>query len=354
MRVDIVVEQLARPVPGGIGVWVREVTPRLARRHAVRLVGSRSARLDGLVEGVTTVRRMPLPEPIAQRAWDAGLWGADPSADVGLWLSFGGPQIARRPPSVVVVHDAIFLEHPELYTRRGARWHVAQLEAALARATRLVAVDPTVADRLVALGARDRVRVVAPGADHLPPADAEGARAVLARAGVERPYLLVVGTLEPRKNLGRLVEAYQAYRARSFDPVDLVVVGPTGWGEDARRGPGVHVLGTVASPILAGLLVQARALAYVSLVEGFGLPVVEALHAAVPVVVSTTVPAARFGGVGVDPYDVRSITDGLAAVLDDERVRSRLVSEGLLAVEQLRWDRTAGALADVLEEVADG
>lgn len=354
MRVDVVVEQLARPVPGGIGVWVREVTPRLARRHDVRLVSSRSARLGSLRDVATRVRLIPLPEPIAQRAWDAGLWGTDPSADVGLWLSFGGPRIAPRPPSVVVVHDTIFLEHPELYTARGARWHEAQLGAALDRATRLVAVDPTVAERLAALGVGDRVRVVAPGADHLPPADTEGARSVLARAGVERPYLLVVGTLEPRKNLGRLIEAYQCYRARSFDPVDLVVVGPAGWGDAAVSSPGVCVVGRVEAPILAGLLVHARALAYVSLVEGFGLPVVEALHAAVPVVVSTTVPAARYGGVRVDPLDVQAIADGLVEVLDDERARSRLVSEGLLAVESLSWDRTTSALADVLEEVANG
>jgi len=357
VRIAVVVEQLARPAPGGIGVWVREVTPRLAAAgFEVESVASGSVPVGALAALGGRPRRMLVPSPLAQRLWDLGLGALPRGLDAGLWLSFAGPRIASRPPAVVVVHDLIFRSHPELYTPRGARWHAGRLADALANGRRLVAVDRTVADELLRAGARpERVVVVPPGADHLPPADREAAQDALSRAGVHRPYVLALGTLEPRKNLARLVEAYARYRAGSFDPVELCVVGPKGWGGVAvPEAPGVHWLGSLPAPALAGVLVGAQALVYVSLVEGFGLPVVEALAAAVPVVVSVRVPAARYGGIAVDPEDTAAIAEGLARVLEDERERAALVTQGLLAVEQLSWDRSAARLAELVREAADG
>jgi len=355
VRVTVVAEQLALPVPGGIGVWVREVTRRLARGpHELHLLGSRSLAPSRLVGPACTLERVWLPHQLAQRCWDIGAWRAPRRGWVAWWPSFAGPRLASS-ASVVTVHDVIYLSHPEYFTPHGVRWHRRRLEEAIARAGRLLAVDESVAEELVALGADPaRVVVVPPGADHLPPADREAARAVLERAGVARPYLLAIGTLEPRKNLPRLLEAYRRYRARAFDPVDLVIVGPSGWGPELPAQPGVHLLGGLAEPILAGVLALARAVAYVSLAEGFGLPVVEAFAAAVPVLVSTRVPASRLGGLAVDPYDVVAIAEGIATVVEDEATRSQLVTQGLLAIEGVTWDRSSALVARALEEVADG
>jgi len=189
----------------------------------------------------------------------------------------------------------------------------------------------------------DRIVVVEEGSDHLPPADPAAAEAVLAGLGVTGGYLLAVGTREPRKNLARLFAAYDLARRRGAEPLALVVVGPAGWGEAASAPPeGVVFAGRVAPPALAGLYARARLVAYVPLVEGFGLPVVEAMRAGAPVV-AAAVPAAGGAAYEVDALDVEAIAAGLARVAADEALRAQLVAQGRARVERLTWRATAAA-----------
>jgi glycosyltransferase involved in cell wall biosynthesis len=246
-------------------------------------------------------------------------------------------------PLAVAVHDLAWRQFPETFPARGRRWH----EAALARALRRAAVLVTPADATAELlrdagAAPDRVVVIPEGSDHLPVADLDGAAATLGALGVSGPYLLSVSTLEPRKNLARLIAAYTRARERLPEPWPLVVVGPRGWGASVTPAPGVKLAGVVSDPVLGGLYAGARCLAYVPLGEGWGLPPLEAMGACTPVVASP-VPSTGGAALEVDPTDVEAIADGLVVAAGDDRRRSELVTAGLLRAGELTWASTAAA-----------
>src|SRR5688500_15913691 len=158
---------------------------------------------------------------------------------------------AGRAPMSVMVHDLAWRHFPEAYPDRGRRWHEAALARALERASLLIVPSATVADDVVGAGApAATVEVVEEGCDHLAAPDDDAAGALLARLGVTGDFLLTVSTLEPRKNLPRLLAAYDTVRDR-LPP--LVVVGPAGWGPEVRPGPGVVLAGLVTGGTLTAL-----------------------------------------------------------------------------------------------------
>ncbi|HEX4979159.1 MAG TPA: glycosyltransferase family 1 protein, partial [Acidimicrobiales bacterium] len=198
------------------------------------------------------------------------------------------------------------------------------------------------------------VHVIEEGSDHLPPADLPSADALLARLGVRDGFLLTVSTLEPRKNLRRLLDAYALARAELAEPWPLVVVGPAGWGDALVPDEvphGVLLAGHVDDATLAGLYRRARCLAYVPVIEGFGLPPVEAMRECTPVVASP-VPSASGVALEVDPHDAASIAAGLVTASSDDRARSALVTAGLLRARELTWAGTARRHVDLWRSLA--
>ncbi len=254
------------------------------------LVASRHAQPDPLEALGFPVAARRAPAQILTRAWSAGL-GTAPRAKVVHAPSFLLPP--GRPNLVVTVHDLAFLHHPRrLPTARPP------LARATARAEPrtgggFVVPSAPVAESLVVAGAdRAAVRVIEEGADHLGEADLDGARRLLASLGSSSEFLLAVGTLEPRKNLTRLFEAYQSIRSSLPEPWPLVVVGPQGWMQRSTSLPhGVVLTGKVSDGVLAALYRLARLFCCVPIEEGFCLPVAEAMHAGTPVV-SSDVPSA--------------------------------------------------------------
>jgi glycosyltransferase involved in cell wall biosynthesis len=356
VRVLVVAEQLRRPVPGGIGTYVRGLVQGLRTLDgdapAVTLWASRPPRqgpdpLAGLGPVVTS----PLPAPVLVRAWDRGL-GRPPGAAVDVLhaTSFAVPPAGDVPLSVMV-HDLAWRHFPDAYPARGRRWHEAALGRALRRSQLLVTPSSTVADDLLAAGASSRrVEVVEEGCDHLVPPDDPGADALLAGLGVTGDFLLTVSTLEPRKNLPRLLAAYEAARGRLPEPWPLVVVGPAGWGPAVRPVPGAVLAGQAGGGVLTALYRRARLLAYVPLREGFGLPVVEAMFCGTPVVASA-VPSAGNAAILVDPFDVEAIAAALVRASSDAAVRAELVAAGRDRAAGLTWERTARRHVELWEDV---
>ncbi len=357
MDVVIVVEQLRRAVAGGIGTYSLGLLQGLASMDGasphVTLHASRTPRgrrgkgdPDPLAVHGHPVLASSLPGPLLTRAWDRRLLGAPGDADVVHATSLAFPATTKSAPMAVMVHDLAWREVPEAYPPRGRRWHEAALQRALAGARALVVPGRPAADALLAAGALpDRVEVIEEGCDHLPPADMEAARSLLEGLGVREGFLLTVGTLQPRKNLPRLLEAYALARPRLPEPWPLVVVGPSGWGDalPASAIPhGVVLAGEVRGAELAGLYRMARCLAFVPLVEGFGLPPVEAMRECTPVVTSP-VPSVvgHDAALEVDPLDVAAIASALVRASSDDRVRSSLVTAGLERARELTWESAA-------------
>ncbi|HEY5098215.1 MAG TPA: glycosyltransferase family 1 protein [Acidimicrobiales bacterium] len=350
LRLLMMAEQLRRQASGGIGTYIRGLIQGLddldpAERPEVTLVASRSTSdrgtPDPLAELAYSVRAYPLPGPVLTRAWDRGALRGSRGFDVvqATSLSTLAP---GRAALVTTVHDLLWRRVPEAYPARGRAWHEGALRRALRRSDRFIVPAEVVAVDLIEAGApAGSVHVIPMGSDHLPSPDVDAATSLLSRMGVDGPFLLSVGTLEPRKNLPRLVDAYERVRSSLPEAWPLVLVGPSGWGAQVKPDTGVVLTGMVTPAELSALYAMARLLAYVPLEEGFGLPPVEAMAFGTPVVASP-LPSTAGAAFEVDPLDVDSIAGGLLAVAGDETERDRLSRLGRLRSDELRWSVIAG------------
>jgi glycosyltransferase involved in cell wall biosynthesis len=253
--------------------------------------------------------------------------------------TFRGPLGPPVCPLVVSVHDLAVLRHPETFnqwTRQYSRLCVSRV----VRAARLVIAvsEHTKRELIEVLGTPEaKIRVVPNGVSEVfsPESPAE--------AG---DYVLAVGTLEPRKNLARLAEATQRLG------VELRVAGDAGWGDVRLEGNLIRRLGRVPDEELARLYRGARCLAYPSLEEGFGIPIVEAMASGAPVVTSrggATEEVAGGAAVLIDPLDPGSIAAGIEEAASR---RDELVRLGLERARAFSWTETARRTAEVYREAA--
>jgi len=263
------------------------------------------------------------------------------------------------------VHDLAFLRMPELLTPQSRRYY-GQIHRAVRNTERIIAVsERTRCDLVELVGAPpDRVEVVHEAADprFRPPSAAEVA-AARQRFGLADEYFLFVGTREPRKNLGRLLEAYAALVDGAPDAPALAIAGRPGWLADdlaARAegfgiGPRVRWLGGVGPDDLVGLYGGAVAFVFPSLYEGFGLPVLEAMACGTPVVASTGGSLPEVAGDAallVDPLDVPALRHALGRVWREAGLREELRGRGFARAAGFSWRAAAEQTLDVYRRAA--
>ncbi|MEZ5207998.1 MAG: glycosyltransferase [Acidimicrobiales bacterium] len=262
-------------------------------------------------------------------------------------------------PLVVTVHDLAFLHDPTQFTRRGVRFFHQAIELARRSASLVVCPsEATMADCVAHGFDPDRLRLVPWGVDADQATD-EAVDRVRAAHGLARRYVLWVGTIEPRKNLETLLDAF----GRVDPDVDLVLAGPSGWHTDLaarleRLGPRARALGFVPANDLPALMAGADVLCYPSVREGFGMPVLEAMAQTTAIVTSAGTamaelvapPASAPAGVLVDPTDAVALGHELNRVLGDDALRAAYGVAGRALAEGRSWERTAGALVECYRE----
>ncbi|MBU4336284.1 MAG: glycosyltransferase family 4 protein [Actinobacteria bacterium] len=356
LTVALTVEQCWQPVPGGSGTYVRELTTALAGRDDVRVIGLAARHAEqGLPGGrlAVPVRSSGLPRIGLYEAWSRlrrpsaeHICGPVDVVHASTWALPG-----HGAPLVATVHDLAFLREPAHFTARGNRFFRRALDLVVAEAAAVVVPSRATADDLVRYGLDEaRVHVVPHGvrAGAVAVGEVEGWRS---RNGIGERYVLWCGTLEPRKNLPRLVRAFVQARAQGMD-AELVLAGPQGWGaasDDVGRAlralPDgvVHLTGRLDDHELQVAYHGATAFAFPSLWEGFGMPVLEAMAHGVPVLTSVGTSMAEFAeGAGelADPLDVDALATGLLAVTGDDRPDRAAVAA---QAGRFTWEQSAAA-----------
>lgn len=276
------------------------------------------------------------------------------------------PPLRRRCRSVITVHDLAFLRYPQFLTAESRRYY-GQIRAAVKSANAIIAVSKaTKRDLEELLGVPgDKITVVyeAPAPLFRPLGESE--TGIPARVkDLPRPFLLFVGTLEPRKNLPALLHALALIKAeRGANTPGLVLVGGKGWlyqesldliGQLDLSGQ-TTMLGPATPEELLWLYNRAEVMVMPSFYEGFGLPVVEAMACGAPVVVSRTSSLPEVAGdaaLMVEPSDSKGLARAICRVLDDEALHSDMRQAGLRQAARFTWDRAARETLKVYQDTA--
>lgn len=269
------------------------------------------------------------------------------------------------PPTVVTVHDLGYHYFPaahdwrqRIYLNFGTRWSATV-------ATRVIAISQaTATDLQHILGiAANKVQIIHEGINPSPPPSLQTIATVRGKYALTKPYALYVGTIQPRKNLARVIQAYERLCQRQQVDFDLVLAGNPGWLSDpilaqarqSRHADRIHLTGYVADDDLPALFAGARLFAFPSLYEGFGLPILEAQAQGVPVMTSkgSSLPeVAGDAALYVDPTDVEAIAHAMLRLSQDEALRQALIAAGHRNVQRFSWEKAAAETLDVLEEAA--
>jgi glycosyltransferase involved in cell wall biosynthesis len=354
------------PRPAGAGQYALEIASALDHREdvAVTLVTRRAdgARWRARAPGSRVVSWAPEPRPL-RLVWEqVGLPRRLRSLPVSVHhgLHYTMPERTRL-PAVVTVHDLTYFDHPEWHEPAKVRFFRRAIEVAARRAAALVCVSDSTAERLEALCHPVAPVIVAPHgidrerfttAEPEPSADSDALRAL----GIDpdRPLVVFVGTLEPRKGVATLVAAFDRVAGRHPDAL-LVLAGQPGWGNEldalsaAAHRDRVVVTGYVPDPAVPALLRSAAAVAYPSLDEGFGMPAFEALACGAPLVTTAGTPMATALGEAallVEPGSVDQLADAIDGLLSGDPKAAARREVGLTRVAGLTWEASAALHAE--------
>ena len=355
VRVGMTLEQCWHRVPGGTAVAAIGMAGALDASPRARPIGV-AARHGRPAPPEWTppipVEQLPLPRLALYESWHRfrrpRIESVTGPLDVVHATTFAIPP--RTVPLVVTVHDLAFIHEPTHFTKRGLAFFDRGMKLARDEADLIHCPSQATADDCIANGFdRDKIRVIPLGTQPMSPSR-DDITAARERFGLPESYVLWTGTIEPRKNLRGLLEAW-----RLADRKDewLVLVGPEGWGEDLdpglRSAQRVRAVGFVDKPTLGALYAGASAFCWPSLREGFGFPVLEAMAQGCPVITSrgtSTEEIVGDAGVLVKPTDVHAIAAALNEVLNDDALSQELSTKGRARAATFTWERTADLLCD--------
>jgi glycosyltransferase involved in cell wall biosynthesis len=351
MRVGIHADPAAHQIPGGIGVYVLKLIEELLVQgiYDYRLIISAGAEIRS--EWAELVLPQPkIPVGVLYGLWNfLGVPGIRAELDV---VHATGLAIPPSPAALVAtVHDLAVKKMPEVVPAPWRTVYRRGLRLAVKRAKVICTPTEAVKKELVEtyrLG--EEKIVVTPEAADLGP-DSPRNEGALEKFGIRKPYILNVGTVEPRKNQTGLVHAYRVAEGRLRD-YSLVIAGTSGWGAEELAAiidmlgikDRVILTGRLSSEDLAALYSQAAIFAFPSLYEGFGIPLLEAMAFGIPSISGNCEALKEVGGgaaLYVEPKDAGAIAEGLIGLVNDGGLRRQLAMAGPARAAQFSWESTA-------------
>lgn len=356
----------------GIGSYVYELARRLKNGNGLEFCGNlfnfmgRNDNSESLKDIALPIRESRIfPYGVYRRIWG---WVPIPyqrlfpdGADLHVFFNYiVPPHISGR--VITTVHDMTWLRFPETMDRRNYRRLQNGMSQSIARSSRILTLSRFSKEEIVSLLGVPEERVsIVPCAPSL--SETVGDFTLCAeKFQLTKPYLLYVGTIEPRKNLVRLLRAYSLLKQEQGIEHQLVLAGGRGWeAEDiyrmAEELPDVVLTGYVSAEEKNALYQNAAAFVFPSLYEGFGIPPLEAMALGCPVVCSNAASLPEVVGEAarlIDPLDEKDIAQGIWDVLSDRAYASRLISEGYRQSEKYTWDASAEKLARICAAVLEG
>lgn len=257
--------------------------------------------------------------------------------------------VSPRTKFILTIHDLSFEFFPRLYTRKQRLWHRAVGPRRLVHRADVILTpsENTRRDVVEHYGApEEKVKVAYPG---ITKQEAGSREIVRQKYGLSENFILFLGTLEPRKNILSIIDAYKQSCSLLPVPHSLVIAGALGWKCDdvfraINSASGARYIGYVAPEDKTALYQLAQVFVYPSIYEGFGLPVLEAMSAGTPVIISnrSSLPeVVGDAGYLVNPLNIAEIAEGMHTLATDANLRSRLIARGRARAEQFSWDRAA-------------
>lgn len=358
----------------GLARYAWELFAALSAGHRELTLVPFSSRVDRRAEHLAPLRQHGFVHPgwshrtLVMNWATLGYPGVErwvPGADLVHTLELDYP-VATRKPWLVTVHDLGPLTHPEFFSQSHRWLRRRGLKAAASHAEVIMAVSEATAEAIEHLAGSavlERVRVIPEAVNATffsePPAECLAALDALPPAGT--PFFLWAGSMNPRKNLGTVLDAFEAVAGRVDE--HLVLVGGLAWDNDGvleriRQSPygeRIHRPGFVTDEQLRALYRQATAFVYVSLLEGFGLPILEAMASECPVITSSLSSMPEVAGDAallVDPRDKAAVANAMHALAVDSETARRCRHDGRQRAREFSWDKVAAAIADVYEQAS--
>lgn len=358
----------------GIGTYTYELAKRMKTENGLEFAGNvfnflgRNDNTDALSEIEMPIRtQKSMPYGVYRRIWHTIPFSYNalfPAADLNVFFNFIVPPRVKG-KVITVIYDMTYLRFPETMNESNLRRIRRDIDYSVVRSDRIVTISEFSKSEIHELlqVPEEKIDVV-----YSAPSIATGAvdfQMVQERLKIQKPYLLYVGTIEPRKNLIRLIQAFDWLKREKQIPHQLILAGGGGWkteeihqaAEAAQFGREIQFTGYLSSEEKNALYQNADAMVFPSLYEGFGMPPLEAMLFGCPVICSDAASLPEIVGEAaelVDPLDVQAIADGIWHVLSNRDYRRSLIEKGAQQALRFSWDRSAEKMIQIYKETLGG
>ena len=358
IKVAYLIEQCWHRVPGGTAVAAVNIAEEIYRLEGIDLVGiaanHRKNPKKPIPEGMEIVNSK-FPRQILYEMWNKfNIPKVENLAkSVDLVHASGGAIPPTDLPLVATIHDLSWREQNNWFPSRGKRLAETWLNKAR-KAERIICPSETTFKDLVKAGFDEQIISVVPLGVKKRKVDKEQVEGLLKKNSISTPFVLWVGTIEPRKNIPTLLKAMQ-----QIPEVPLVLVGPKGWESDLQSAiepmkDRVKIIGEVDEVTKHIWYEAASVFCFPSLMEGFGLPIAEAMSHGTPVVTSSTTATSEVAGDAallIDPKSADVIAESIKEILNNTELAEELSKKGLDRAKKMTWENTALVTAGIYREM---